>query len=56
MWRLISRAGLHLYSSDAEFDRFYIYAIPDIEALADTLRECQLRERTRRGLTTIVRA
>jgi hypothetical protein len=28
----------------------------DLEELANTLRDCQLRERSRRGLTTFVRA
>jgi hypothetical protein len=27
-----------------------------LESLADTLRECQLRERARRNLTTFVKA
>ena len=55
-WRLLGQADLHLFSSDTEFADFNIYAIPNLEALADTLRECQLRERTRRGLTTFVKA
>jgi membrane protein YdbS with pleckstrin-like domain len=55
-WRLLGFARLHLYSSDAEFPNFSIYAVPNLEALAETLRECQLRERTRRGLTTFVKA
>jgi uncharacterized membrane protein YdbT with pleckstrin-like domain len=54
--RLLGQASLHLFSSDAELERFYIYAIPNLEALAETLRECQLRERARRGLTTFVKA
>ena len=54
--RLLSQARLHLFSSDAEFENFSIYGVPNLEALADTLRECQLRERTRRGLTTFVKA
>lgn len=54
--RLLGQAELHLFSSDAEFENFYVYGIPKLEALADTLRECQLRERTRRGLTTFVKA
>ena len=54
--RVLRQASLHLFSSDAEFENFFIYAIPDLENLANTLRECQLRERTRRGLTTFVRA
>jgi membrane protein YdbS with pleckstrin-like domain len=54
--RLLGQARLHLFSSDAEFDNFSIYGVPNLEAIAETLRECQLRERTRRGLTTFVRA
>jgi membrane protein YdbS with pleckstrin-like domain len=54
--RLLGYAELHLYSSDAEFENFYVYGVPNLEAIAETLRECQLRERTRRGLTTFVKA
>lgn len=54
--RLLGQARLHLYSSDAEMQNFTIYGIPNLEALADQLRECQLRERARRGMTTFVKA
>jgi membrane protein YdbS with pleckstrin-like domain len=54
--RLLGYGSLHLYSSDAELESFSIYGVRHLEALADQLRECQLRERTRRGLTTFVRA
>jgi membrane protein YdbS with pleckstrin-like domain len=54
--RLLGQASLHLYSSDAELENFSIYGIPNLESLADTLRDCQLRERARRGLTTFVKA
>lgn len=54
--RLVGQCSLHLFSSDAELKNFHIYAVPNLEALADTLRTCQLRERTRRGLTTFVKA
>lgn len=54
--RLMGQGSLHLFSSDAEFEKFYVYGVPNLESLADTLRECQLRERTRRGLTTFVKA
>jgi membrane protein YdbS with pleckstrin-like domain len=54
--RLLGQAALHLFSSDAEFEDFYIYGVPNLEALAETLRERQLGERTRRGLTTFVKA
>lgn len=54
--RVLGYGSLHLYSSDAELENFSIYGVHNLEALADQLRECQLRERTRRGLTTFVRA
>jgi membrane protein YdbS with pleckstrin-like domain len=54
--RLLGQSALHLFSSDAELDRFYLYGVPNLAAIAETLRECQLRERTRRGLTTFVKA
>jgi hypothetical protein len=54
--RLLGYSELHLFSSDAEFQNFFMYGVPNLEAIAETLRECQLRERTRRGLTTFVKA
>ena len=54
--RLLGNEELRIFSSDAELESFYLYAIPGLEKMADTLRECQLRERTRRGLTTFVKA
>jgi hypothetical protein len=54
--RLLGQARLHLFSSDAEFENFSIYGVPNLESLSDVLRTCQLRERSRRGLSTIVRA
>jgi membrane protein YdbS with pleckstrin-like domain len=54
--RLLGYGSLHLFSSDAELEKFSIYGVRHLEKLADQLRECQLRERTRRGLTTFVRA
>jgi membrane protein YdbS with pleckstrin-like domain len=54
--RLLGQSSLHLYSSDAELENFTIYGVPNLVSLADTLRDCQLRERTRRNLTTFVRA
>lgn len=54
--RLLGYGSLHLYSSDAELENFSIYGVHHLEALSDQMRECQLRERTRRGLTTFVRA
>jgi len=54
--RLLGYAELRLFTSDAELPRFRVCAVPNLEALSETLRECQLRERTRRGLTTFVKA
>jgi uncharacterized membrane protein YdbT with pleckstrin-like domain len=54
--RLLGQASLHLFSSDAELENFSIYGVPNLESLAETLRECQLRERARRSLTTFVKA
>ena len=54
--RLLGQFSLHLYSSDAELENFIIYGVPNLESLADQLRDCQLRERARRGLTTFVKA
>jgi hypothetical protein len=54
--RLVGQSSLHLFSSDSELTNFFVYGVPNLEALADTLRTCQLRERSRRGLTTFVKA
>jgi membrane protein YdbS with pleckstrin-like domain len=52
--RLLGHCALHLRSSDPSFPNLRIYGIPKLEALADQLRECSLRERTRRRVTTLV--
>ena len=54
--RLLGQSSLHIFSSDAELENFSIYGVPRLEVLADELRECQLRERTRRSTTTFLRA
>ena len=54
--RLAGHCLLHLRSSDASFQTVILYGIPDLEKLADTLRECSLRERGRRRVTTFVQA
>jgi hypothetical protein len=54
--RLLGQASLHLYTTDTELASFYIYGVPNLGPMSDTLRNCQLRERTRRGLTTFVKA
>lgn len=47
---------LHLRSSDTNFQTVTVYGIPNLEDLADTLRDCSLKERTRRRVTTLVQA
>jgi len=54
--RLVGHCLLHLRSSDTSYATVILYGIPKLDALADTLRECSLRERTRRRLTTFVQA
>ena len=54
--RLAGYCLLHLRSSDASFQTVILYGIPGLEPLADKLRECSLRERARRKVTTFVQA
>jgi uncharacterized membrane protein YdbT with pleckstrin-like domain len=54
--RLLGQSSLHIFSTDAELENFSIYGVQQLETLADELRECQLRERTRRSTTTFLRA
>ena len=54
--RLMGHCVLHLRSSDASLTTVMLYGIKDLEKLADTLRECSLRERGRRRVTTLVQA
>jgi hypothetical protein len=54
--RLLGHCLLHLRSSDPSFATVILYGIPNLEQLADQLRDCSLRERTRRRLTTFVQA
>jgi len=54
--RMLGHAILHLRSSDPSFSSVIIYGIPNLEALSETLRECALRERKRRAVTTFVNA
>ena len=54
--RLMGYCLLHLRSSDASFESVVVYGIPNLEQLADTLRECSLRERARRHVTAFVQA
>lgn len=54
--RLVGHCLLDLRSSDSSFVTVILYGIPDLEKLAEGLRECSLRERTRRRVTTFVQA
>jgi membrane protein YdbS with pleckstrin-like domain len=54
--RLLGHCMLHLRSSDPSFATVTLYGIPNLEELADKLRDCSLRERTRRRLTTLLQA
>ena len=54
--RLVGHCVLHLRSSDTSFPSVMTSGVPGLETLADTLRECSLRERTRRRVTTFVQA
>jgi membrane protein YdbS with pleckstrin-like domain len=54
--RLLGQCILHLRSTDTNFPSVTLKGIPNLESLADTLRECSLRERTRRQVTTFVQA
>lgn len=48
--RLVGLCRVQLHSSDDEMPMVDLYGIPGLEAMADTLRECSLRERTRRRM------
>lgn len=54
--RMLGFSMLHLRSSDPDLSTVIIEGIPNLEALADQLREYSLRERTRRKITTFVKA
>jgi uncharacterized membrane protein YdbT with pleckstrin-like domain len=46
--RLLGLCRVQLHSSDPEMPVVDLFGIPGLEAMADTLRECSLRERARR--------
>ena len=54
--RVLGYCVLHLRSSDPDLASVKIYGIPNLEVLAEKLRECSLRERGRRRVTTFVKA
>ena len=54
--RLVGHCELHLRSSDPDQQTVFIYGVRDLEKLSDTLRECALKERKRRRITTLIDA
>ncbi|MCH8621283.1 PH domain-containing protein [Undibacterium sp. TS12] len=52
--RLAGYSSVRLRSSDASSPVISIYGIDGLEKLADELRECSLRERARRKITSII--
>lgn len=51
--RLLGQCGVHLHSSDQGMPSVYLYGIPGLEPMADTLRDCSLRERARRRVLPV---
>lgn len=46
--RVLGLCQVHLHSSDPDMPAVLLYGIPGLEPMADTLRDCSLRERARR--------
>ncbi|WP_158543463.1 PH domain-containing protein [Dyella solisilvae] len=51
--RLLGQCLLCMHSSDQDMPEVQIYGIPGLEAMADTLRDCSLRERSRRRVLPV---
>jgi hypothetical protein len=51
--RLLGQCAVHLHSSDPGMPSVHLYGIDGLEPLADTLRECALRERARRRVLPV---
>ena len=52
--RMLGFCLLHLRSADDNAPSLMLYGIPNLETLADAMRESSLRERTRRRVTTFI--
>ena len=52
--RIVGYCRLHLRSADDSAPSLMLYGIPNLEAIADEMRESSLRERTRRRVTTFI--
>jgi uncharacterized membrane protein YdbT with pleckstrin-like domain len=53
--RLAGYCILRLRSSDSSYANFSLHGIAGLESIADTLRECSLRERKRRQVMAVIR-
>ena len=51
--RLLGQCQIHLHSSDQNMSSVYLYGIDGLDAMADTLRDCSLRERARRRVLPV---
>lgn len=51
--RMLGQCRVHLHSSDQGMPSVYLYGIPGLEAMADTLRDASLRERSRRRVLPV---
>jgi uncharacterized membrane protein YdbT with pleckstrin-like domain len=51
--RLLGQCQVHLHSSDQDMSSVSLYGIPGLEAMAETLRDCSLRERARRRVLPV---
>ena len=54
--RMLGHAILVLRSTDRSTPEVRLYGVPGLAAMADTLRECGLRERERRGVRVYTQA
>jgi uncharacterized membrane protein YdbT with pleckstrin-like domain len=52
--RIAGHCLLHLRSADDASPSLKLYGIPNLETIADQMRENSLRERTRRRVTTFI--
>lgn len=54
--RLLGHATLHLRSSDPDLPMAFVTGVPGLAEMSDELRECAMRDRQRRRVTTFVNA
>lgn len=51
--RLLGQCEVRMHSSDEDMSSVTLYGIPALEAMAETLRDCSLRERARRRVLPV---